>query len=479
MSIIFFTFAAKLLVEEYNKRMKRFFHTYILRSFLIVAFTLSFICSDKNYGLRTIAGAEVLTLEEEHHLSELILRIIHDKMDSIMGITSRYYGFNGNVLVAIDNEPIYQSCSGYENFHQKKELTPQSAFQLASVSKQFTAIAILLLEQDGKLRIEDPLRKYIPELPYEGVTLQHLLNHTSGLPNYMWFIENYWISDSILPSNEDMIRILSEKAAHLNFTPGKRFVYSNTGYAVLASVVERISGQSFGSFLTDRIFRPLGMKNASVFSPLTREDEYVHVYGYRRSWSRSNPYGITVHDRITGDKGVYASVEDLFLWDQALNYGTLVSTANIRRAFTAGQLDSKRKIPYGFGFRLDHEGESSVVYHHGRWSGFRTAFIKYLPDNITIVILSNNSFNGLSQLASAFRKTLDHSSEFLQTKAVAEVLLTQGIERALAICAKEPYQHGDTRVCPDLFLQVADYLEHAGKQEKSRTFREFYKRLSS
>lgn len=479
MGIIFFTFAAKLLEEEYKKRMKRFFYTYVLRSFLVVVLTLSFIHSEKNYGFRTHADTEALTLEEEHHLSELILRIIHEKMDSIMEVTTRYYGFNGNVLVAIDNEPIYQSCSGYGNFRQKKELTPQSAFQLASVSKQFTAMAILLLEQDGKLHLEDPLRKYIPELPYKEVTLQHLLNHTSGLPNYMWYIENYWISDSILPSNEDMIRILSEKAAHLNFTPGKRFAYSNTGYAVLASVVERISGQSFGSFLTDRIFRPLGMKNASVGAPLTRQDNHGNVYGYRRSWSRSNPYGITVHDRITGDKGIYASIEDLLLWDQSLTNGTLVSSVNIHRAFTAGQLDNKRNIPYGFGFRIDHEGGSKVVYHHGRWSGFRTAFIKYLPDDITIVILSNNSFNGLSQLASAFRKTLDNSSQYLQTKAVAEVLLTEGVERALAICAKEPYRHQGAGVCPDLFLQAADYLEHTGKQEKSRAFREFYKRLSS
>ncbi|HNS46983.1 MAG TPA: serine hydrolase domain-containing protein, partial [Bacteroidales bacterium] len=250
----------------------------LLRPALILLFVFLFIPTENNYGLQRMVNAEVLTMEEENRLTALLFRQMYRRFDSIVDVCHHSLGFNGNILLAHDNEIVYQACSGYEDAHLIR-LRPETSFQLASVSKQFTAMAILILEAEGKLRLDDPLRNSIPELPYQGVTIRHLLNHTSGVPNYLWYIDQYWTSDSLLPTNEDLVSILAEHGDRMNFDPGERFSYSNTGYALLASVVERISGQSFGSFLTERIFIPLHMENASVHAPNVRAADPFYLVG--------------------------------------------------------------------------------------------------------------------------------------------------------------------------------------------------------
>jgi CubicO group peptidase (beta-lactamase class C family) len=274
-----------------------------------------------------------------------------------------------------------------------------------------------------------------------------------------------------------MIRILSEQNARLNFKPGTRFYYSNTGYAILASVVERISGQSFGSFVTDHIFRPLDMENASVRIPSTRAPDPFYLTGYRRSRALSNSFVTVMHDGIAGDKGVYASMIDLFKWDQALNGDLLVPRQSIQQAFTAGRLENKREIPYGFGFRLDYEGNSKVVYHYGRWSGFRTAFVKYLPDNLTIIVLDNTSFNGVNQIVAAFKETWDDLVVCQTAKTIVRTVLSEGITEGFALYSAQNKVEKDWISKSNILLKVADYLEDQGKSTKSKKIREFYQRL--
>lgn len=458
--------------------MSHFFNRKLIRPALIVLFFFFFIYSENNYGLQNIARSEVLTIEEESHLSDMIFRQMYNRFDSIVDISTHHYGFNGNLLIACNNEILYKACSGYEDSHLTK-LRPETAFQLASASKQFTAMAILILMKDGKLRLDDPLQRFIPELPYPGVTIRHLLNHTSGVPNYLWYIDNYWTSDTELPSNEDMIRILSQYGKELNFEPGKRFYYSNTGYAILASVVERISGQSFGEFLTERIFRPLDMENASVRTPSSRTSDPSYLAGYRRSRSLSNSFETVMHDGIAGDKGVYASMIDLFKWDRALNNDLLVPHQITQQAFTAGQLDNKREIPYGFGFRLDHEGNSRVVYHYGRWSGFRTAFVKYIPDNLTIIILNNTSFNGANQMVAAFRQAWDELMVCGAANTIVQTVLTKGVDEGMALYSSQNESDKEWILKSRLLPKIADYLEAQGKGTKSKAIREFTRQLPS
>jgi CubicO group peptidase (beta-lactamase class C family) len=458
--------------------MKHFMNIKLIRPALILLFFFFFIYSENNYGLQNFSTSEVLTLDEENHLYDLIFRQMYHRFDSIVDISTHYYGFNGNLLIASGNEIIYQVCSGYEDSHLTK-LKPETAFQLASASKQFTAMAILILLKEGKLGLDDPLQRFIPELPYAGVTIRHLLNHTSGVPNYLWYIDNYWASDTELPTNEDMIRILSHHGAQLNFKPGTKFYYSNTGYAILASVVERISGQSFGTFLTERVFRPLGMENASVRTPSSRAPDPSYLSGYRRSRSRSNSFETVMHDGIAGDKGVYASIIDLFTWDQALNNDLLVTHQIMQQAFSAGRLENNREIPYGFGFRLDTEGSSRVVYHYGRWSGFRTAFVKYLPDNLTIIVLNNTSFNGVDQIVAAFRQTWDELAACQSAKKIVETVLTEGVTEGMILYSSQTQRDKEWMRQSGLFPELADYLEGQGKHTKSKAIREFSRQLPS
>ena len=207
---------------------------------------------------------ESLSQKEENQLFRSLLSKNKLGFDELM---NDYSWFNGNIMLIKNHRVIYQHCQGYANFRTRELLTPESSFELASVSKQFTAVAILQLYERGQLDIDDKLNKYIPELTYDEVTIRHLLNHTSGLPNYMWFVEDSW-EKPYYPDNEDMIALLVDEKAKLLFRAGTIHSYSNTGYAILASVIERVTKQSFTRFLYENIFDPLEMYNTFTSAEL-------------------------------------------------------------------------------------------------------------------------------------------------------------------------------------------------------------------
>jgi CubicO group peptidase (beta-lactamase class C family) len=194
----------------------------------------------------------------------LPLEKIH-KIDSLLSkyLIQRHY--NGNALVAYKGYPISRKTLGFRNLATKERLDFNTAFQLASVSKSFTAMAVLILKERGKLNLNDLVQKYMPDFPFNNVTIKHLLQHTSGMPNYMFFVENSWKDDMPL-SNEDVLKILNINKPTLSFEPGKRHIYSNTGYAMLALLVERISGQPFYKFLDENIFIPLKSAFSSILN---------------------------------------------------------------------------------------------------------------------------------------------------------------------------------------------------------------------
>ena len=176
------------------------------------------------------------------------------QLDEYLSGMQKHFRFNGNVLVAEKGNIVLQRSYGYANYDDQRSLNDSSVFELASVSKQFTATGILLLKDRGQLQLSDSLRKYFPELPYHGITIQHMLTHTSGLPDYFWPLVEKWDRKKIA-FNEDVIAFLAKEKMPLQFEPGKKWEYSNTAYMILASIIEKVSGQSFADFMAKNIFR--------------------------------------------------------------------------------------------------------------------------------------------------------------------------------------------------------------------------------
>ncbi len=300
--------------------------------------------------------------------------------------------FNGNVLIARHGMILYKNSLGYSDFENQTPLNDSTAFQLASITKTFTATAVLLLQHRGFLDVDDPLVQYIPEFPYDNITIRQLLNHTSGLQNYMWLIENHWRKNS-KPNNEDMLDMFVKHRLPLNFYPGHRFAYSNTGYAFLALLIERITNESYAEFIQTNIFEPLNMNHSFVKNTQDHETIENKAYGYRRFRNSYIKISNNYIDGIQGDKGIYSSVIDLLKWDQALYSNKILPQNIIQKAFEYAQLNNKRTVNYGLGWRLQKFIDRKVVHHPGRWNGYRTSFKRFIEDNVTIIILNNTNKN--------------------------------------------------------------------------------------
>ncbi|MCK9323913.1 MAG: beta-lactamase family protein [Bacteroidales bacterium] len=296
-------------------------------------------------------------------------------------------GFNGTVLFAENGEIVFAKAYGYCNLQQKDSLSLESSFQLASVSKPITALAVLILEEEKKLSVDDTITRYLPGLPYEGITIRHLLSHRSGLPNYMYFCEDYWTDKEGAVSNEEMIHLMIRHSPKRYYLPDRRYNYSNTNYALLASIVERVSEMPFETFVKKRIFEPLQMKNAMIYNKAAQPSNDNPVLGYVSSRLVAENNFL---NGVVGDKGVYASAFDLLKLDQALYTDKLVSQETLKKAFEPQHKDLRPNDNYGLGWRLDVSDElNPVVYHTGWWKGFRTYFIRELSEKRTIIILSN------------------------------------------------------------------------------------------
>lgn len=299
--------------------------------------------------------------------------------------------FNGTALVARNGVVLYQEHFGYSDFRNNTALTLETPFQLASITKTFTAAAILLLQEERMLHIDDPVAAHIEGFPYPDMTIRHFLNHTSGIQNYMYLVERHWQGE-FPPSNEDVLRLFMRHQPGRNFLPGTRFGYSNTGYAFLALLVERVSGLPFPEFMHQRIFEPLGMNNTFVYNPRAQhpiaEGSALGFRAGRRSFI-ANPD--LVHDGVFGDKGIYSTVIDLFIWDRSICEARLLPEEVWTQAFEPAMLQNGRQVSYGHGWRLQSFLDRRVVHHPGRWNGFRTSFKRFVDDDATLILLSNNS----------------------------------------------------------------------------------------
>ena len=309
-------------------------------------------------------------------------------IDKIFKKLHKRNGFIGTVLYAEKGRLVYKNAFGLGDLRKKDSLKLNSAFQLASVSKMFAATSIMILKEDSLVDYDQDVRLFFPDFPYENVTIRHLLNHRSGLPRYMSLAHEYWNNKRIPISNEDMMKLFVKHKPNTYFKPDKGFHYCNTNYALLANIVEKVSGQHFDEFVKKNIFDPLEMDDSFIYN--MRGDSLVSPYikegvpGYRyRGWrpiKQRNEY----LNGVMGDKGVY-----LFKFDQALYDGKLLNDSTLAEAFKPGSPKSRRRRGnYGFGWRIKDHRENTV-YHYGWWKGFRAFFIRDLAQEKTIIVLSN------------------------------------------------------------------------------------------
>ncbi len=303
-------------------------------------------------------------------------------------------GFNGTVLYAEKGRVVFKKAYGFENVRRKRDsLTTQSSFQLASVSKMFTAVAIMILKNDGLIDYDIDIRNYLNDFPYEDVTIRHLLTHRAGLPRYMSLALDKWENKKKPLDNDAMLELFIESPPNRYFAPNTGFHYCNTNYAVLANIVEVVSGMTFDTFMKERVFDPLEMKDSFVYN--LRYDSVVPLYVkegvpgyYHKGWrwrEMTNDY----LNGVMGDKNVYTSVEDFYKFDKALDNQSLLPDSILQQAFQPGSAKYwKRKDNYGFGWRI-RDGMDSTIYHFGWWKGFRTFYIRDMKHGKTLIVLSN------------------------------------------------------------------------------------------
>ncbi|HEX9294093.1 MAG TPA: serine hydrolase domain-containing protein [Gemmatimonadales bacterium] len=293
-----------------------------------------------------------------------------------------------SVVVIRDGEVIVRRAYGMADLERRVSATPETDYRLASVSKQFTAMAVMLLAKDGKLRYDQPVRDFLPELPAatRAVTVRHMLNHTSGLWDYEDLVPE---SRTTQLDDRDVVSLLGSKDS-LYFSAGSEYRYSNSGYVLLGMIVARVSGMTLPQFLRARIFEPLGM-HASVAHVEGSDTVPRRAFGYSPSGGTFVQTDQSVTSATLGDGGIYTNIDDLTSWDQALERNTLVDSATMRLATTPPQLPAGAATEYGFGWFIDRYRGERRWRHTGETSGFRNAILRFPERRLTIVILTNRS----------------------------------------------------------------------------------------
>jgi CubicO group peptidase (beta-lactamase class C family) len=292
------------------------------------------------------------------------------------------------VAVIKDGKIIYEHGYGLANLEYNIPITPATVFYIASTSKQFTAASIALLAQRRKLALDEPIRKYLPELPavYDRVTIGHLIYHTSGIRDFQTLLDVQGRTDDV-NTEQDIIELLARQKA-LNFKPGEQFEYSNSGYFLLAVIVKRVSGKSLREFAAENIFKPLGMSNTHF-----HDDRTMIVKNRATGYVPRKGGGYSVHMTdydVVGNAGVMTTTEDLFLWDQNFYENKLGSGIDfISRLLTPGTLTNGERLNYAHGLQLGEYKGLHTVKHDGGFAGFVTEMLRFPDQRFTVICLAN------------------------------------------------------------------------------------------
>ena len=323
------------------------------------------------------------------------------RIDSLLQSRFADNGPGAAVMVISNGKVVHQAGYGYANVEKATPITATTTFDLASVTKQFTAMAIMMLAERGRLSIDDTLSKFFPELPpyASRITVRHLLTHTSGLPDYMGVFETKPAGIPAEPTSRDVITMLARVREPL-FAAGEKYEYSNSGYTVLGQIVEKASGVSYPVFLRDNIFTPLGMTSTIVSDQIIAPSKNRAI-SYRVAKGKFENGDYSPLNRIYGDGNVNTSLVDMAKWDQGLYSETLVRQSTLAKAFEPFRLNDGATSSYGFGWRLEELWGRTAQRHGGSWAGFRTHIVRVPSEKLTVVILANRPDAGTADLATA------------------------------------------------------------------------------
>jgi CubicO group peptidase (beta-lactamase class C family) len=313
------------------------------------------------------------------------------KEKSIDDILSAYQSDEkpgASVLVFKDDKIVFKKGYGVSNIATQEKINPTTNFRLASVTKQFTAMSILLLVQKGRIKLEDPLKKYFPSFPAYGkdIKIKNLLTHTSGLMDY----EDLMSPSQAVQLHDTNCLQLMYKANGLYFAPGTQYKYSNTGYAILALIVEKISGQDYGSFLKENIFMPLKMKNSVAFEE-GKSTLPNRAYGYSSgngTWVKTDQ---SMTSAVLGDGGIYTNTIEMTQWIKALWDYKLLGSEMQNQAWSRKKLNNGAPIDYGYGWHIEDYKNITHPHHGGSSIGFRNQLLLFPEKKLMVIILTNRN----------------------------------------------------------------------------------------
>ena len=418
-------------------------------------------------------------------LMENLAREAHDKG-----------GFNGAWLYAENGGIVSKGAMGFRDPDNTLPIEEDTVFQLASVSKQFTAAAVMLVVREGLVHLDDEITMYFPELTsYKGVTVRHLLTHTGGVPDYFddadWFIK-IWKEEKQVPGNDEILRFLCETKLKPYFAPGEKLEYSNTGYNLLALLVERLSGVPYEEFLQKNIFVPAGMTSTRCCH--IRRDGVPFENYARASVFENDRYiadmdsakisDVAAFDGLNGDDYVYTNIFDMFRWDRALREGRVLTLEEQQLMYTPAQLnngedavyDEDDELGYGFGWGVGRDGKLGlIVSHSGGMPGVITRFERFIDADRVLILLTNRDpeearafsgfYNGMRKIAR------DQEAEPIRT---IEEIAVKDPDRSKweSFCGKYEHPEDEDFIIDEIFMKDGELYADAVSEDYSEfTFR--------
>lgn len=336
-----------------------------------------------------------------------------EELDKVLDFLEQNRLFNGTVLLSEEGKPFYKRAIGKRTILEQH--SHNSIFEIASISKSFTAMAIMILIEEEKLKLDDNLQTFFPYIPYKKITIKNMLNHTSGLPDYMeWFeTEGNWDQTKIA-TNKEIIKFLKDEEPDVLFPVNEKWEYCNTGYVLLAEIIEMVSKMEYGEFLKTRIFEPLSMFNTSTHSQFIDDEIEYFSIGYIYDWEQDVyrlPNEIEEHkyvyflDGVKGDGGIKSTVDDLLKWERSIYNNELVSEQSRKCIINPNFVNGDASVKYcpglhkdlggyGLGWKIeDHPQYKKIVLHDGYWAGYCSGLISYKDCDKAIIMLCNLDFS--------------------------------------------------------------------------------------
>ncbi len=322
------------------------------------------------------------------------------EFDSLLSLLHHTNRFNGTVLYAENGKVKYKKAFGVADFRTNSPLSTTSSFNLASVTKQFICMAIMILKEEGELQFDDDCSLYLTGFPYNNITIRNLMTHTSGIPEYFdLFQQNRTPLDTL--NNEKLLALFTKYKPDIDFPAGTKWAYCNTNYVLLASIIEHVSKQPIELFIKKRITEPLGLKNTYIYHVQMPGVPENHVLGFKVNSDTNEMNDLTYFDGIVGDGNLYSSVEDLYKWEQSLSTEKLIKKTTFAEAVKPVKLKNGNTYPYGFGWFIDNEKEQQYS-HTGGWAGFVNYFFRDAKNKRVLIVLSNGTNGSANRISKDF-----------------------------------------------------------------------------